>query len=119
MAGTGLFIGGFKDTFQRERPSFPAPYEQLQSYSFPSGHSAGSVAGYGLMAYCLALRWPGRPRRLALVIGLGLVVLLVGFSWIFLCRHYLCEVTWGFAIGTAWFAVRGRVWVWMGERHKA
>jgi membrane-associated phospholipid phosphatase len=105
MAGTGLFIEGFKDTFQRERPSFAAPYEQLPSYSFPSGHSAGSVAGYGLMAYCLALRWPGRRRRLGLVVGLGLVVLLIGFSRIYLGRHFLSDVLAGFALGTAWLAL--------------
>jgi membrane-associated phospholipid phosphatase len=105
MAGTGLLIEGFKDTFERDRPSFPAPYEQLPSYSFPSGHSAGSVAGYGLMAYCLGLRWPGRPRRLALVFGLGLVVLVIGFSRIYLGRHYLSDVLAGFALGTAWLAL--------------
>ena len=68
-------------------------------------NSAGSLAGYGLMGYCLALRWPGRPRRLALVVGLGLVVLLTGFSRIYLGRHYLSDVLAGFALGTAWLAL--------------
>src|SRR5438045_7216628 len=54
------FIGGgaldwaLKTIFQRDRPSFPDPFVHVLGYSFPSGHSMGSLIGYGMLAYVIA-----------------------------------------------------------------
>ena len=45
-----------KLAFHRARPSFDDPLLTLTSYSFPSGHVAGSTLFYGLS-------WPGFGER--------------------------------------------------------
>jgi undecaprenyl-diphosphatase len=105
LAGSGLWIDFFKDLFERDRPVYNSEFTHETSYSFPSGHAAGSAVGYGMLAYCLALRWRAWRRRWPLVAGLGLLVLLIGFSRIFLGVHYLSDVLAGYALGLAWLAL--------------
>jgi undecaprenyl-diphosphatase len=58
-----------------------------------------------MLAYCLALRWRTWRRRLALVVGLGLLVLLIGFSRLYLGVHYLSDVLAGYALALAWLGL--------------
>jgi membrane-associated phospholipid phosphatase len=62
-------------------------------WSFPSGHAMGSFVTYGFLAYPLT-RVPRAdfPRRTALAL-LAVLVLLIGFSRIYLGAHYLSDVT--------------------------
>jgi undecaprenyl-diphosphatase len=105
LIGSGLWIDGIKNAFDRDRPEYNRVFTTETSYSFPSGHAAGSTVGYGMLAYCLALRWRTWRRRLGLVVGLGLLVLAIGFSRIYLGVHYLSDVLAGFALGLAWLAL--------------
>jgi undecaprenyl-diphosphatase len=106
VAGSALWIVAPKNVFDRERPAYNGKFSKPENtFGFPSGHAVGSSVGYGMLAYCLALRWRTRPRRLALVAGLGLLVLLIGFTRIYLCVHYLSDVLAGFAVGLAWLAL--------------
>ncbi len=43
---------------QRSRPVLDNPALALETYTFPSGHTAGSVALYGMLAAYLAFRFP-------------------------------------------------------------
>ncbi len=60
-------------------------------YSFPSGHCSGAAAGWGSVAYLL--------RRNAATVGIALLVLLIGFSRMYLGVHTPLEVVAGFAVG--------------------
>ena len=96
-----------KGYFQRERPPPPPQvHASDHSWGFPSGHALGSTVGYGLLAY-VALVFACRRRwaRAAVVAGLSLVVLLIGFSRMYLHAHYLSQVLGGFAAGAAWLTV--------------
>ena len=94
-----------KLAFQRPRPSFDDPLLTLNTYSFPSGHVAGSTIFYGL---CLA--WVYRRTRLlswrlaALSFAIA-VLALVGLSRMVLGVHYLSDVVAAFAEGIAWLAL--------------
>jgi undecaprenyl-diphosphatase len=72
--------------------------DMITSYSFPSGHAMESVIMYGMLAYfgALALR-SGRAR--VVVLGGMFLVLLIGFSRMFLGAHYFSDVTGGYAAG--------------------
>jgi len=70
------------------------------SHAFPSGHTAGSAATYGILFYVgTRPRSPG-VRILAALAFLGFVAL-IGFSRLYLHVHYLSDVLAGTALGVA------------------
>jgi membrane-associated phospholipid phosphatase len=104
VAGGGLLDAGMKLVFQRERPAFRDPGILETTTSFPSGHSMGSIIGYGLLAYLLALSLPRGWVRRGTVMALISLALLIGCSRIYLGAHYFSDVLGGFLVGAAWLA---------------
>ncbi|WP_375448334.1 phosphatase PAP2 family protein [uncultured Fibrella sp.] len=104
MAGIGLFVQVGKRTFVRKRPTLVAYYVE-SGYSFPSGHSATAMTLYGLLGY-----WLVRGRRrignrwLVGLCAAGLI-LVVGFSRIYLGVHFLSDVLGGYLLGACWLIV--------------
>jgi undecaprenyl-diphosphatase len=97
-AGGQGVVYGLKALFHRARPE--AVFASL-GYSFPSGHAFAAVTLYGMLAYWLA-RGQERPRAVG-VWGAGiLLILLIGFSRIYLGVHYASDVAAGFAAGLPW-----------------
>lgn len=90
-----------KLAFQRPRPELA--YIHLETYSFPSGHAAGSAAVYGALAFLLARR-VGRWGRIGCVLAYVAIVCTIGFSRLYLEVHYLSDVLAGFSVGIAWVA---------------
>jgi undecaprenyl-diphosphatase len=94
-----------KLAFQRARPTFEHPLLTLNTYSFPSGHMAGSTIFYGL---CIAWVWARTRRwrwRVPAVLAAALTLALVGLSRMYLGVHYLSDVAAAFAEGVAWMAL--------------
>jgi undecaprenyl-diphosphatase len=105
LIGAGLLDGGLKLLFGRTRPvAFFDIYPSPESYSFPSGHALFATAFFGGLA---ALLW-GRLAHPALRVGAAVLALalivLIGFSRIYLGVHYPTDVVGGFAAGTVWVA---------------
>jgi membrane protein DedA with SNARE-associated domain/membrane-associated phospholipid phosphatase len=102
----GMVLNGLlKDAFDRARPHFTNPLVTLSSYSFPSGHTMAATVLYGVLAAFAvwtfrAWRW----RVLAVLIAVFLLVL-VGFSRLYLGAHYLSDVLGAIAEGLAWLAL--------------
>lgn len=82
---TGVIVWGMKEIIGRERP-----LDDASNPAFPSGHTAYAFAG----ATLLGNRYP--KLRIPLYIGAGLV----GFTRIYLGRHYASDVIAGAAVGT-------------------
>jgi len=103
----GILDGGLKDVFQRPRPTPPLRDEWIHTTttSFPSGHSVGSEVAYVFLAYLLVLVLPQRWARYAVAIGLGLLILGIGFSRMYLGAHWSSDVAGGFLIGAAWVSL--------------
>jgi membrane-associated phospholipid phosphatase len=90
-----------KEYFGRVRPEFAEGGARYETLSFPSGHSSGIAT---LVTVALVLAWPllaARSRRLALLAGVVLVVL-VGLTRMWLGVHFLSDVVGGWALGVAW-----------------
>lgn len=104
LAGNGVLNQSLKRMFERVRPLHEHGLVREDSYSFPSGHSSGAVAAYGMLTYVLLRTLPSR-WHLAVLLLLPALALSVGFSRVFLQVHYPSDVLAGFASGTAWVVV--------------
>ena len=99
VAIASLFTSLLKITLQQSRPHAFAPV--AATFSFPSGHTAVSMALYGFLAIIVA--WEvSRRWQLAVVTAAGLLVAAIAFSRIYLGAHWLSDVLAGLAFGLAW-----------------
>jgi membrane-associated phospholipid phosphatase len=100
--GIELLNAVLKLVFHRPRPELA--YVHLDTYSFPSGHAAGSAAIYGILLYLVAR---GRRPKIAVVCSVAYVVAVatICFSRLYLEAHYLSDVLAGASLGLAWAAV--------------
>jgi membrane-associated phospholipid phosphatase len=102
LVGTGLLNTNLKAVVRRLRPELPDPWATESGWSFPSGHAMASLVAYGFLAYLLTRVTPaGFPRRTT-VIALAVLVLLIGFSRIYLGVHFLSDVIGGYAAAGVW-----------------
>ena len=104
VAGNGLLIKTLKQVFGRVRPLNTEGFVLEHGFSFPSGHSSGSVVAYGMLAY-LALRLLPTRWHLPCLLATVALALTVGASRLFLGVHFASDVIAGFASGTAWLAL--------------
>ncbi|MBM7635630.1 undecaprenyl-diphosphatase [Streptococcus saliviloxodontae] len=95
-----LFIVSLKYFFQRPRPSISHLVE-ANGYSFPSGHSLGMMLILGSLIVISCRLLTSKKLAYGLSVILGLLILLVGISRIYLGVHYPTDVVAGFAIGFA------------------
>lgn len=94
-----------KEIVGRARPTFIDPIVVLTSYSFPSGHVAGTILFYGVLCAYLVSKiytWPGRA---SVVVQSLVMVTLVALSRLYLGVHYLSDVLAAFVGGIAWLSI--------------
>lgn len=87
--------------FNRPRPSV----EHLVyagGTSFPSGHAMGSMLFYGTFILLMPKFIQNTKLRLIIQFLLGLLILLIGTSRIYLGVHYPTDILGGFLMGAAW-----------------
>lgn len=104
IVGAGVLSYVLKISFHRARP---VPYFGIavpNSFGFPSGHALVSLCFYGVLAYQVN----SRIRNLAYRAGIWSVavfmVVLIGFSRIYLGVHYPTDIAAGYAAGAVWVA---------------
>jgi membrane protein DedA with SNARE-associated domain/membrane-associated phospholipid phosphatase len=103
---TGMLLNVLmKYAFHRARPSFEHPILTIATYSFPSGHAAGSTLFYGTLAAILVAKIHRWQTRVNIVLIAIMIVLLVSFSRIYLGVHYLSDVLAGMVEGVAWLSL--------------
>jgi membrane-associated phospholipid phosphatase len=100
--GAEILTVGLKLGFERERPFFADPLATESTYSFPSGHASVSLAVYGTLGFILARHLADPRARIAALAGAAALIMLIGFSRLYLGVHFLTDVIAGFSIGLAW-----------------
>jgi membrane-associated phospholipid phosphatase len=101
IVGIGPLTTVLKDLVGRVRPAYAQGGAQLDTLSFPSGHSSGIAT---LVTVGLLLGWPllsARARRGWVLAGVALA-LVVGLSRMWLGVHYPSDVLGGWSLGIAW-----------------
>jgi undecaprenyl-diphosphatase len=99
-----LLMTLLKQFFNRPRPLVPL-LEPVRGLSFPSGHALMSVSFYGLLIYLVWENVKEPIRKWLLISSLVVLIILIGFSRIYLRLHYFSDVIAGFSIGVIWLSV--------------
>jgi len=101
-----------KQLFQRKRPLSPL-LKAAKGLSFPSGHAIMAVTFYGLLIYILqyiiTIDWL---KYLLTLLVIGLIIL-IGFSRVYLRVHYASDVLGGFIIGLLWLLISLAILKWL------
>ena len=90
-----------KSVINRARPSHEHLVE-VNSLSFPSGHSMSAMAFYGFLVYLTVVTKIPMPLKVVLVTLLCVIILSIGISRIYLGVHYPSDVAAGFIGGLIW-----------------
>jgi undecaprenyl-diphosphatase len=105
-----LLLGALLETLIKEIVQRSRPVIQLvseTSYGFPSGHSVFAVILFSLLIYFYKERIKSKFFRIFFISLNVLLILLVGFSRIYINVHWLTDVIGGLVLGLAilWFSL--------------
>ncbi len=106
MVALGTIILGslLKLVLRRDRPMTEyVEHMFLDTFSFPSGHAAGTVPAFGLLTY-LAAQVTG-PWSVFVVCSMSAIIFLIGVSRVYLGAHYASDVIGGWIVGLGGLAV--------------
>jgi membrane-associated phospholipid phosphatase len=92
-----------KPFFDRDRPPKPRLVSDLSPDSFPSGHAAGNLVFYFYMSFIIATKYPHLAKY---VYGVATcLVLLIGFSSLYVKAHWTTDVLGGYVFGYCWLLI--------------
>ena len=106
LAGGFLLIAGIvnpllKLVFTRERPTIEHLVVE-HSLSFPSGHATSSMVFYGTLLLLLPLFIKHKALLRISQVLLGLLIVVIGCSRIYLGVHFPSDIVAGFSLGLGW-----------------
>lgn len=104
IAGAGLLNKLLKVAFQRERPDIH-PLVVETGYSFPSGHTMGALALYGILVWLLWRHVASPAGKTALIAVCALMYLGIAVSRIYLGVHYPSDIAGGTLASAAWLGL--------------
>jgi undecaprenyl-diphosphatase len=109
--GVNLLV---KDLVQRPRPTTGVVnvIDTLNSYSFPSGHVMYYLGFLGFIGFLVfSLLKPSLKRSLLLIL-IGIPILLIGISRIYLGEHWASDVLGAYLLGSLTLAITIQLYGW-------
>lgn len=105
VSGASAINTAIKGALERPRP-IELYLNGASAWSFPSGHSTVNFVLYGFLSL-LILRCAPTTWRIPFVAATAMLVVLIGFSRLYLGAHWLSDVGGGFVFGSMWLALLG------------
>jgi undecaprenyl-diphosphatase len=103
VSAMGLFINiSLKELFHRPRPSM-SPLINASSFSFPSGHAMNSFVFFATLCFYFYHFTKNKKASVIVAIFSLFLILLIGFSRVYLGVHYPTDILAGYCIGFWWF----------------
>lgn len=115
--GSALTVLIGKDIFKIARPLEYA-YYPITNFSFPSGHAAMAITFYGLLTYLLIRNVKSTRTKALILLGGLILIILIGFSRLYLCVHFVSDVFIGYLLGTLWLLLGISIISWKEYRNK-
>jgi len=100
--GPDHFVELLKTVFSRDRPDLVPHGMEVQTASFPSGHSLMSAVTWLTVATIMAQTLKDRRSKVFVISMAILIAMLVGFSRVYLGVHWPTDVLAGWSVGAAW-----------------
>lgn len=102
--GTIIIVSLLKLVLRRPRPSNDYVRHMLiQTFSFPSGHAAGALVSYGLVATIVAYLWPA--FAIPVWVGALVITFFISLSRVYLKAHYASDIIGGWLVGSVGLAL--------------
>jgi len=76
-----------------------------KSFSFPSGHATIAVALFGFLSYIIIREYQSWRVKVNIFFTTLLLIILIGFSRIYLGVHYVSDVWEGYLLGALWLII--------------
>ncbi|MGE5377575.1 MAG: phosphatase PAP2 family protein [Bacteroidota bacterium] len=107
-----------KDYIRRPRPGIDLVhvFKVLNSYSFPSGHVMFYVGFYGFLWFLVYSLLKRSWMRTSILIFLGLLIVLVGPSRVYLGQHWPSDVLGAYLLGALCLVIEIVVYRWGKKR---
>ncbi len=101
----GSFLLGYfaKIIIQKERPE--NALIEASGFSFPSGHALRALIFFGLLIYLFKDEIKSKVLKQLFIAVNVVLILLIGFSRIYLNVHWLSDVIAGYALGLFWLGL--------------
>ena len=90
-----------KHIIKRERPNINRIVEE-KGYSYPSGHTFSATCFYGLVMFLINISSITLGYQLLIIIALISIILLIGFSRIYLGVHYFSDCIGGLLLSSSY-----------------
>jgi undecaprenyl-diphosphatase len=111
IVGAEIFTAISKIIFHRPRPELAIYAEH--SFSFPSGHATIAIAFYGFITYILIRHFAKWKTKVNIFfVGIA-IILLIGFSRLYLGVHYVSDVWGGYLVGALWLIIGISISEWI------
>lgn len=101
--GHPILADGMKLLYGKPRPKLWTHLVEAGSFSFPSGHAIGAVIVYGFIAFLLSGHYPKFSQLIYSLVFI--LIVLIGFSRLYLGVHWPTDVMAGYGIGFLWLTV--------------
>ncbi|SEI01724.1 undecaprenyl-diphosphatase [Halobacillus karajensis] len=102
-ASTRLISVYLKGAIDRDRPPMET-YTSFHGAAFPSGHALYALFIYGMIVLLLSLFAKKRILCISMTSLAVAIIILIGWSRVYLGAHYLTDVMGGWFIGGAWLS---------------